>query len=91
MFRRVPLPFVTAEEFLKFTAGDRTEINRAIYREAERLVEAMVEPLNGEESPQFVAMRERLLEILLPPPTCTGPAFTGNSQPDELNFFFGEH
>lgn len=61
-FRRVPSPFISAEEYRDFIDSDRrSEVNRAIYRQAEKLVEAMVSEPHRDESPQFAALRQRLI------------------------------
>ena len=61
-FRRVPSPFITAEEFRDFVNNDgHCRVNRAIYDEVAKLVEAMVKPLDGYESPEFVSLRQKLL------------------------------
>lgn len=61
-FRRVPSPFITAEEFRDFiNNGGRLRVNQAIYDEAAKLVEEMIKPLSGYESPRFAELRQKLL------------------------------
>lgn len=60
--RRVPTPFINAEEYREFVKGNVWErVLTAIYGEAKKMVESMVRPLDGDERPEFIELRQKLL------------------------------